>query len=194
MKVCALLLAAGASSRLGRPKQLLEKEGRSLLQLSIETALVAELDPVFVVLGAREAEIRAQIRQQPVQLIYNPDWQEGIGSSIREGIKHIMEAGSYSAVVIMLCDQLLISAAHLQSLVKAYQQQQIPVVATSYQDQAGVPALFDQSFFPHLKQLSGDTGARKLISQHRDKVQLIQYEAAGVDIDTAEDALRAGLT
>lgn len=193
MKVCCLILAAGASSRLGRPKQLLEKEGRNLLQIAIETALAAELDPVFVVLGARETEIREHIRDQPVRPIYNPNWQEGIGSSIREGISHIMKAGSYSGVIIMLCDQLLITAAHLKKMLEIYQQGQYPIVATAYQEQSGVPALFDQTFFPHLRDLSGDTGARKLISRQREHVFMIQFEAAGVDIDTAEDALRAGL-
>jgi molybdenum cofactor cytidylyltransferase len=193
MKVCGLILAAGASSRLGRPKQLLQKQGKILLALSIHTALAAELSAVYVVLGARQEQIKDQISHLPVKLIFNSEWEEGIGSSIRNSMIQIVDDGPYDCVVILLCDQLLITAAHVKNLIAVYKSSHKPIVATAYGEQTGVPALFDQSYFPMLLALKGDTGARKIISQHQHDVRTVQFEAAAVDIDTAEDAIGAGL-
>ncbi|WP_224998989.1 NTP transferase domain-containing protein [Cesiribacter sp. SM1] len=194
MKVCGLILAAGGSSRLGRAKQLLQQQGKSLLALSIETALAAGLDPVYVVLGARQEQILDEISHLPVKIISNQEWQEGIGSSIRIGISHIEAEESYDAVVILLCDQLLITADHIKSLVALYQSSHKPIVATAYGAQSGVPALFSHSYFHLLLALQGDTGARKIIAQHQQNAHVVNFEAAALDIDTAEDARGAGLS
>lgn len=194
MNICGLILAAGASTRLGRPKQLLRAQGKPLLEKAAETALEARLDAVYVVLGARYEEIKTSIQHLPVQLIRNEQWQEGIGSSISSGIRATRASDNYDAVLIMLTDQLHINGAHLSSLVNNYlKSSHKAIVATTYGHQTGVPALFDKYYFPQLEDLSGDIGAKKLIGQHMDRVRSINFEQASIDIDTPEDQAKAGL-
>lgn len=194
MKICGLILAAGSSSRLGRPKQLVRTGGRTLLEKAIETALAANLNPVHVVLGARFEQIKASIEHFPLSIIENEQWQEGIGSSIRTGIRSVIAEGKYDAVLLMLCDQLHVDAPHLQALIDAYQNKQKLIIATAYGAQIGVPALFDQKYFPLLKELSGDEGAKKIIKRHSAEVHSLKFEQAIVDVDTPEDLLKTGLT
>jgi molybdenum cofactor cytidylyltransferase len=193
MNICGLILAAGGSSRLGRPKQLVQAQGKSLLEQAIINALKTSLQQVHVVLGARFDQIEASVSHLPVAIIRNRQWQEGIGSSISAGIRSILREGEYDAVLIMLCDQLHINTPHLQALINAYLHKEVTIVATAYGEQTGVPALFDQKLFSQLEQLSGDTGAKKILQQHTDSLQSIQFEQAIADIDTPEDLIRNGL-
>lgn len=193
MKICGLILAAGASSRLGRPKQLVSVKGKSLLEKAIKTALEAGLNQVYVVLGAHFDEVKASIAHLPVRIIHHEQWQQGIGSSISAGMQTIHAEDHYDAVLIMLCDQLHINIAHLKALLIPYLNSDKAIVATSYGNQTGVPALFDHQHFSLLQALSGDTGAKKIISQQADKVHSIRFEEASIDIDTPEDLAGAGL-
>jgi molybdenum cofactor cytidylyltransferase len=194
MNIAGLILAAGASTRLGRPKQLLKAQGKPLLEKATEAALEARLDGVYVVLGARYEEIKTSIRHLPAQLIRNEQWQDGIGSSLSSGIRAIRTSNNYDAVLIMLSDQLHVNGTHLSALVNTYlKSSHKAIVATTYGHQTGVPALFDQFYFPQLENLSGDTGAKKVIRQHMDRVLSVNFEQASIDIDTPEDQAKAGL-
>lgn len=193
MNICGLILAAGGSSRLGRPKQLIRAHGKSLLEQSVGTALNASLQQVYVVLGARFEQTEHSIKQLPVSIIRNEHWQEGIGSSISAGMQTIIKESDYDAVLIMLCDQLYINTLHLQALIEAYRQKKASIIATTYGGQTGVPALFDQKYFSDLGKLSGDTGAKKILSLHADSLHCIQFEQALIDIDTPEDLRKNGL-
>ena len=193
MKVCGLILAAGGSSRLGRPKQLVSAHGKSLLEKAIDSSLQTDLQQVYVVLGAKVEEVEASVKHLPVRTIYNERWQEGIGSSISCGLRKIQSEGNFDAVLIMLCDQLHITAHHLQSLIDAYLHKKASIIATTYGQQAGVPALFDQQFFPHLQNLSGDTGAKKILHQQTESLHPIPFEQAIIDVDTPEDLEKLGL-
>lgn len=159
----AVVLAAGSSSRLGRPKQDLVYQGETLLARAIRIAREVA-DEVVVV--TREN---------------NPDADEGIASSIRVGVR---EAGEDARVLIMLCDQPLITAAHLAALLAT----DAPIAATGYRGIAGVPAVFAPRFLPELLALRGDRGARAVIEAHREIVKVLTFEDAGVDIDTEDDA------
>ena len=193
MKVCGLILAAGGSSRLGRPKQLVNAHGKSLLEKVIDNSLLTDLQQVYVVLGANYEQVEASVKHLPVSMIKNERWQEGIGSSISCGLRKIQSEGNFDAVLIMLCDQLHITAHHLRSLIKAYLHKRSPIIATTYGGQIGVPALFDQQFFPHLQILSGDIGAKKILHQHAGSLHPIPFEKAIIDVDTPEDLEKLGL-
>jgi len=159
--VVAVILAAGFSTRLGTPKQEVVFEGETLLQRAERLARAVADDVVVVT---------AQL---------NPDAAEGIASSIRAGVRL---AGN-SRVLIMLCDQPLITTDHLRELISM----DVPIVATGYAGIAGVPAVFAPEFAAELLALRGDRGARVVIEAHRDVTRVVIFEDAAVDIDTADD-------
>jgi molybdenum cofactor cytidylyltransferase len=183
-----LLLAAGGSLRLGRPKQLLDIEGESLLRHSLRVTLEAGLGPVIVVLGAHAKEVQTSLEEEPVQVVYNADWQEGMAASIRCGIAHLQEINpSVQSVILMVCDQPHLSSDILQNLVAAHLKTGKPIVTCSYADTFGPPTLFHQSMFAEMLQLKGDVGARSILKAHANNVEAIPFPEGVVDIDTETD-------
>jgi molybdenum cofactor cytidylyltransferase len=162
--VVAVILAAGFSTRLGTPKQDIVFEGETLLART-ERLARAVADDVIVVTPA-----------------LNPDAAEGIASSIRVGVRIAANA----RILIMLCDQPLITIEHLRNLLAI----DAPIVATGYAGIAGVPAVFAPEFASELLALRGDHGARVVIEAHRDVTRVVAFEDAAVDIDTADDLRR----
>jgi molybdenum cofactor cytidylyltransferase len=159
--VVAVILAAGASTRLGTPKQDIVFEDETLLRRA-ERLARAVADEVIVVTPE-----------------LNPDADEGIASSIRAGVRL---AGN-SRILIMLCDQPLITVRHLRNLIAI----DAPIVASGYAGVAGVPAVFAPEFASELLALRGDRGARFVIEAHRDVTSVVSFEDAAVDIDTTDD-------
>lgn len=183
-----MLLAAGSSSRLGRPKQLLTFEGQTLLQYSLQVAQEASIGPVLVVLGANANEIGAEVTGKDVHTVFNPDWQEGMAASIRCGVQHLQQvAPGVEALILMVCDQPFVSAALLQSLVAAHQDTGKTIVTCTYAGTFGPPTLFHKTLFPELLQLTGDVGARKVLKQHADEVAAFPFPEGRLDIDTEND-------
>jgi molybdenum cofactor cytidylyltransferase len=183
-----IILAAGSSSRLGVPKQNLIYQGQTLLQRAIETTLVSVCQPVIVVLGANENVIKPTIEEMPVNIISNADWQEGIASSIRLGIKEIQKTEpNITSVILMLCDQPFIDFSILNVLVKAQTNNRINIAACAYNDTIGAPVLFDTIYFKDLLMLKGQEGAKKLLLKYTDKVVSIPFPLGSIDIDTVED-------
>lgn len=162
MRVVAVVLAAGSSTRLGRPKQEIVVGGETLLQRA-ERIARAVADEVIIVTD---------------QL--NPGAAEGIASSIRTGVRL---AGEDARILITLCDQPLITIEHLRALLAI----DAPIVATGYAGIAGAPAAFAPSLAPDLLALRGDRGARVVIEAHRDVTRVIPFEDAAVDIDRESD-------
>ncbi|HUP61509.1 MAG TPA: NTP transferase domain-containing protein [Thermoanaerobaculia bacterium] len=187
-----VILAAGGSRRLGRPKQLVEIAGQSLVRRAAETALSAGSGSVHVVVGAEVIRVRAALEGLPVDLVVNEAWREGIASSIRAAIDAIeRRERPVETLILMLCDQPGVSADVLRRLLDAYRATRAPVVASRYPEGPGVPALFHAELFPALKSLDGDMGARQLI-RHLDRdVVTIPFALPG-DIDTAADVARLG--
>lgn len=183
--VYAIILAAGASSRLGQPKQLLEWRDQSLLEHAIQTTRCLLKDRVFVVLGAHAELIRSAFNLDNVTLVFNPDWQEGIASSIRAGIQSL--PASTSAALILLCDQPLISAEHIQALLTGWQNEPTHMIASQYNHAIGVPALFPAEFFEPLLELRGDQGAKRLLMNKSSRLLKIPLPEAKLDIDTIGD-------
>ena len=183
-----IILAAGASTRLGRSKQIVPYKDSTLLKHTIKAALDAVLGPVIVVTGANEKEITADIEQEPVTIVFNRDHQEGIASSIKAGIEAIQQHHSdCENIILMVCDQPHINKDILQSLVKLSEGNNKPIAASAYKDTIGVPALFHKSFFPDLLSLEGDEGGKKILLKYRPSVATVSFPAGEIDIDTPGD-------
>ncbi|WP_400191561.1 NTP transferase domain-containing protein [Hymenobacter sp. B81] len=189
--VAVLLLAAGASSRMGRPKQLLPYRGRSLLRHAAETAVAVGCGPVLLVTGAEHETLLPEVAGLPVQVVPNAAWAEGLSSSIRAGLA-AAEAlpGRCRGVLIVLADQPLVTPALLGQLVALHRQSARPIVAAAYDDGLGVPALFGAEVFAELRALRGAAGARHLLAANPGRVQPLPGAAALLDVDTPADYAR----
>jgi len=179
-----VILAAGASTRLGRPKQLLPWQGITLLQYAVQTALTVTTQPV-VVTGANGEHLAAALDPGQVKLVYNPNWQQGIASSIQCGLQTLLNrTPPPDQVIFMVCDQPFVTAGLLLDLINEQQKSRKPIVASAYADTLGIPALFDRSLFTQLLDLQGDIGAKKIIQQHAGEVATVAFREGVYDIDT----------
>lgn len=183
----AIILAAGTSSRLGQPKQNLLFRGETLLKRSINTALRANCRPVIVVLGANANLIDNSNKYDGIKTIYNPDWKEGMASSIRLSVKEIQDDSRINNIIIMLCDQPFVNPALINDIIQKQQETGKPVVACTYKNTIGVPVLFNRALFAELLLLQGQEGAKKIISGYKDNIVKIAFEDGSIDIDTIED-------
>jgi molybdenum cofactor cytidylyltransferase len=183
--VYAIILAAGSSSRMGNPKQLLEWHNRPLLAHALTNIREILHDRVIVVLGAHAELIQTSIDLGDVTSIVNSQWQEGMASSIRVGIKALPT--SATAVLIMLCDQPLINAEHIQNLLSGWQHAPTLIAVSEYHQSVGVPVVFPAEFFTDLLALKGVRGAKPLILDFKDRLLKIPLPEAEVDIDKPED-------
>ncbi len=187
-KVGAILLAAGGSSRLGRPKQLLNFQGKTLLRISAESLAETLCRPIIVVLGAEIERSTSELNGLPLNICENEKWQSGMSSSIKAGVSQILDIDSeIEAVVITLCDQPHVTSDDIARLISTFIDSRSPIVAARYNDTIGVPALFAREMFDKLTQLSGDKGARELIRNYPESVLTIPMENAAIDIDTPDD-------
>jgi len=185
---CALiLLAAGASTRMGRPKQLLPIQGRPLLRHVAEAALAAPVSPLIIVLGAHAAEIAPCLNGLPVQVVVHAAWAEGMGASLRAGMEALARCQPEpECVVIALADQPDFSAGHIAQLIATQQATGRPIVASAQGTVRGPPVLFTKKFYPALRALRGDTGARSLLQTHVHEVATVTLPPAP-DLDTPAD-------
>jgi molybdenum cofactor cytidylyltransferase len=183
-QVAAIVLAAGGSTRMGQPKQLLPWRGRSLLRHTVDVAQEAGCAPLIVVLGAASNRLRLELAGMNVTLVDNPDWEQGPGTSIRAGLTALE---STDAVVFLVCDQPLVDADHIRQLGKAQQATDRPMAASEYGGSIGVPALFTRDYFPALMSLTPTAGAKQLLTRHSDLVATVPFPAGEFDIDTPAD-------
>ena len=183
-----VILAAGTSSRLGSPKQLLEYNGKTLLQHAIDTALATGCPKVMVVLGARADMLKLELANEPIEVLVNKNWQEGMTSSIRYALQNITIAGFQpESIIFMVCDQPFVTSSLLMSLVEKGVETGLPIIASGYDDKAGTPAMFHKSMFPQLMDLKGDKGARALLAAQPEKVAIVPFPKGVTDIDTVAD-------
>ena len=193
--IALLLLSAGASTRMGRPKQLLPYRGRTLLRRAAETAVASGCAPVVLVTGALHEELISEVAGLPIQAVRNANWESGMASSIQTGLAAVAPEQP-RAVLIMLTDQPLVTPTLLRQLVTQQQQTQAPIVAAAYGDTLGVPAIFARALLPELLQLQGQQGAVRLIAGRGAAVGRVDFPAGLLDVDTPEQyaALVAGAT
>lgn len=186
--IAIMILAAGASTRMGTPKQLLLYQGRSLIQYITEIAIASVCQPIIVVLGAHSEQIRLHIDHLPVCIVENLNWANGMGSSISSGMRFLYNLPqNIEAVVIVLCDQPFLSTQLINQLVDAYHSTKKPMIVCEYAETLGVPALFDKIFFSELAELQGNTGAKKIIHNHLTEVFTIPFAQGSIDIDIPKD-------
>lgn len=188
MSIGIVILAAGESARMGEPKQLLPFRDTTLLRHAVETAHSIPGAPVIVVLGAHADQIRAELGESSAIVVENSRWPDGMGGSLREGLTTLLAAHSeISAAIFLVCDQPLLSATTLSSLVAAYQNTGSAIVASEYGGTLGVPALFARELFPELLALSGSEGARQIIHAHCDRTTSVPFPEGTIDLDTPTD-------
>lgn len=186
--IAAVILAAGASTRYGQPKQLLYYEGQSLLRRAVEAVAGSVCRPIVVVLGASATSCADEVRGLPVHLTENATWMKGMGDSLRAGIEAASAlAPAVAAVGVVLCDQPLVSPQLINALARRYRESGALIVASAYAGTLGVPALFDRSLFEQLLALNGGDGARRIIERSKGHVAAIPFPAGVVDIDTPQD-------
>lgn len=191
MKVGAVILAAGSSSRMGRPKQTLQFEGNSLLRRAALAALGAGCGPVVVVTGAHAELCRRELDGLDVREAFNASWESGMASSVRAGIEGLisMDAG-VAAAVLLLCDQPHVTSHVISSLIAAHHASGRPVIASTYGGSFGVPALFSRTLFTELTQLEGMSGAKEVIKRHASEAHFLPFAEGSVDVDTPADFSR----
>ena len=183
-----VILAAGKSSRMGTPKQLVTYKKKSLLRHAVESALETAMRPVIVVLGAHSNAVKKEMDGLNVELIKNREWQEGMASSLRCGLVAVQKmSNDIDGIIFMVCDQPFVTKSLLNSLLRAQNKTGFPIVASSYEGNLGTPALFHKSLFAKLMNLKGDTGARKLIRQDESLVTTVAFPKGIIDIDTKAD-------
>jgi molybdenum cofactor cytidylyltransferase len=184
----AIVLAAGASSRFGSPKQLVRVDGRPLLHSAVSRAVEVAGHAVSVVLGANAAELAPLLSHSSASIVINREWAEGMASSIRAGVSRL--PGSCTGVMLVLADQAAVTAADLRRLAMTWRRQPGYIVAAQYGATLGAPAVFPSSTFRDLSELRGDRGAQVLFKRNPDRVIRVPMESAAIDIDTPEDLLR----
>ncbi len=189
MPIAAIILAAGASRRLGQPKQLIGFEGEALLQRALRLAAEAGASPVLAVLGANFASICGSISFDRAIPVLNDKWNEGISTSIQAGLHELdVRAPESSAALLMTCDQPRLTACHLRGLIEAFSQHSEPVIAASaYSDSLGTPAVFPRMIFTALHALRGDKGARALLDKPPCPLVSLPFEGGEIDIDSPTD-------
>jgi CTP:molybdopterin cytidylyltransferase MocA len=191
--LAAIVLAAGASRRLGRPKQLVLHKGETLLARAIRLADEAGSDPVFYVLGANRERILESVLASRGIEVNNERWDEGISTSIHAGLEALEQADPEAkGVLILPCDQPLLTADHLQGLIEEFLCQDQPcIVASAYAGALGIPAAFPRFAFADLRALQGDKGARSLLMSPACPLIAVPFEGGEIDIDEPGDV--AGL-
>jgi CTP:molybdopterin cytidylyltransferase MocA len=188
-RLAGLLLAAGASRRLGRPKQLLVHRGRTLVERAADAALAVCDDGVVAVLGANQSEIEAALAGRALAIVTNPRWEAGIGASLAAGVARL--PSGCDGVLVLLCDQARVEAPSLQKLVQRWRAEPDRVVAAAYGGGAGAPAIFPRHCFAALGALAGDTGARALIAREGAAALRVAMPEAAFDVD--DEAAAAAL-
>jgi molybdenum cofactor cytidylyltransferase len=185
--IAAVVLAAGASTRMGQSKQLLPIGDQPMVRRVTEVVCSAGLAQVIVVVGAGAGAVEKALDGLPVQVVFNEAWPGGLSTSVRTGLGALRE--EIQAALMILADQPALTPGLLRALVARYQDTGAPIVAPSHQGQRGNPVLFDWTLFPELAAAEGDLGGRALIARHREEVELVEVDDRALlrDIDTQAD-------
>jgi molybdenum cofactor cytidylyltransferase len=182
-----VVLAAGASTRMGQPKQLLPVDRQPLLRRVVHAALESKLGQVYVVLGAYAEKIRSSLNGLPVDVVVNDEWSDGMGSSIRCAMTAITRASeAVAGVIVTLGDQPGIPAGHLTRLARMRQEARKSIVASRYEGRLTPPVLFAANHFPALRALHGDAGAKALLQSSPQEMAVVETDGLG-DLDTPQD-------
>ncbi|HEX2750961.1 MAG TPA: nucleotidyltransferase family protein [Verrucomicrobiales bacterium] len=183
-RIAGIVLAAGGSTRLGEPKQLLELGNGTLVHAAVRAAVEGGCDTVCVVTGHARAAVENAVAGPGPLFAHNDEWRRGMGSSIRLGLEAVKPA---DAVVLLACDQPAVDAGVIRSLITLYDQTGRAIAASAYSGTLGIPALFDRSCFDALQSLPDNCGAKAVILAHPEKVAPFEFPRGALDIDSPED-------
>ncbi|WP_341215969.1 nucleotidyltransferase family protein [uncultured Wocania sp.] len=187
--ISVVILAAGASKRMGTPKQLLKWGNTTLLGNAIETALKLSVKEMIVVLGANYNAIKKELGHYPITILNNEDWQKGLGKSLAFGVEYITSSKQkVDGILVTLADQPLINAEFLNKLIDEFNKKEHPIIATSYKNKKyGVPVIFDKIYFEELLALNDDYGAKHLLKKNKSLVKILIPELENLDLDLKAD-------
>lgn len=187
MRVSGVILAAGSSTRLGRPKQLLKLDGEPVARIVVRNAIESQLDEVILVTGARSREVAAAVGELGQRNVHNPDYERGQSTSVRAGLAAV--SPDADAVLFLLGDQPEIGSDVIDAVIAAFRRTGAPIVQPVYGSTPGNPVLFARALFPELVEVTGDMGARSIVKRRSDDVCRIQVSAGPPpgDIDTEAD-------
>lgn len=180
-RIGGIVLAAGGSTRLGEPKQLLEFDGECLVHAAVRAAQEGGCETVWVVTGHARELIEGAVADLHPLLVHNEHWQRGMGSSAKAGLRAI---GPVSAVVLLACDQPAVNGQIIRSLLTQYDRTRSAIVASRYLDTLGIPTLFDESCFGELQRLPDDRGAKAVIQAIPARVSFVDFPGGAADLDT----------
>lgn len=194
MRVPLVILAAGSSSRLGQPKQLVVFEEKTLLRRVVETALAVKQagfeTPIGVVLGANFDACQRELAGLNATILENSDWPEGMASSVRRAVAWATEQRA-DALLLLLCDQPFVTTELLETVLETFEKTGQPFVASDYGNGVrGVPVLVGNGFFDELKTLRGDRGAQAVLRRYPDAVATVPFSEGHFDLDSPEDLQR----
>lgn len=190
-QIAAVVLAAGASTRLGQPKQLVRVEGEPLVRRTARLAVEAGCSPVVVVLGFEAGQMRPELNGLAVEAVENSQWREGMGTSLRCGVEALRNMEPVpESVLLLVCDQPRLSLRHLRELVARHRSGKQAITTSAYAGTMGVPAVFARELFGELVRLEGDQGARGVIRRHAEQAKGISWPEGGVDLDDPKDLRR----
>ena len=188
IKIAMVVLAAGESTRMGSPKQLLPWKNTTLLGHTIEQGLASNVDSVFVVLGAYSKAISEEIGKYNITIVENKNWTLGMGSSIACAMEYVERNNLFfNAVLIALSDQPLIDLKYYNKLINSFLNNDKNIIASQLKSRAGVPAIFGYNYFNDMSKLNKDIGARTIIATHINDVHVVNPEDLYPDIDTEDD-------
>ncbi|WCT10684.1 nucleotidyltransferase family protein [Mucilaginibacter jinjuensis] len=180
-------MAAGRGSRFGQPKQNLIFQNQTLLERAITTAISSMCRPIVVITGAHAGLLDISVKAPNVSIFFNPNWEEGMASSIRVGIEAMKKDPAIDSALIMLCDQPLVTPALINDMQRKQEISGKTIVGCTYNGTVGVPMLFHRVLFDELLQLQGHEGAKKILKNHPENIETLPFEEGRFDIDTPED-------
>ena len=188
--IAAIVLAAGLSTRMGRPKQTLLLDGEPMLQRVLGNIRGSKVDQIVVVLGAGSKEVEGKVRFRDETVVFNAEFRQGMSSSLRAGLGAL--GPDTEAVIVVLGDQPYVSAATIDKLVRAYETKRAKIVAPLFRGRRGNPVLFDRSLFGQMMKVRGDRGARSVVEGNAGDLLEVEVGDGGIllDIDEPEDAKR----
>lgn len=191
-KIChqtgIVILAAGSSSRLSRPKQLLQYKESTLLKNTISAALKVKNSFLIVVTGANHDLIAKELNLPEILFSFNSEWEKGMSSSIAKGITEALLVNpDCEQCILAVCDQPFVTSAIFENLISESKKTGKEIAASAYSETLGTPVLFHKKYFPELLALKGKEGAKKLIKKYAEDVVAVPFEKGNIDIDTEED-------
>jgi molybdenum cofactor cytidylyltransferase len=188
MKTAAMILAAGAASRMGKAKMLLPYKGKTILEQLIGELKTVAPQSICLVTGKYHEAIAQTISDPAIQLVYNEAWNKGMAGSIAAGMKALLQQiPDLDLVWIVVGDQPFLSKRVLQEILRKQQEAQKGIVAAQYKGVAGTPVLFSAVYFEALQKLTGDKGARVILQEHPEDMATVAFPQGELDIDTPED-------